>query len=440
MPSLSSLPVELLRLIIHFASLPPSNSPPTPLDAPSFIPPLHPLSPRFLASLALVHPSWTPIVEDELTETVYIGPEGPHESLVEVLGRRKRDKRAAVRRVIVEGPGRRDEEGVRRLEREGVWESVKGVRVLGGDEMAEGVLEGCKDLRILIIHSAIPAFHIPGPMPRLKHLVLSDNAQFSLLTPLTEDLFPALDNLVLDLNTRSMSAFVPVRMGGGNSLAAGGGAVAIGQPFYGGPHGVGSADRLGDSFPSMSILPRIVSLTLRVYSSAYSHPFLTSLIQSSISPSTGRSTAALKHLRVETSGTTEAWMSIAPLLSILDDLECPLSSLYVDYALLEPLLYKLHRAPHKTPLPRCLSNLSVLTLSHFLGLAQDHPASLYGVSARYLKEKEKWKDLESLSTYLEPFQREDKNGGRGLRVELRKIPKGLIEDGDGGEHEQAVFR
>lgn len=185
-----------------------------------------------------------------------------------------------------------------------------------------------------------------------------------------------------------------------------------------------------DALPPMPILSQITSLTLRLHSSPYAHPFLHLLIDSPVPSS-------LRHLRLQTSGATEPWLALVPLLTILDDLPEPLSTFHIDYALLEPLFYRVSRqrtlAQQQAAIPRSLSRLDAVILSHFLGFAPGTEGAIKGSVVRRVANVGEWGDLESLGKYLRPFAKDGADGGRGMRCELRKMPAGLIcEDEEGG--------
>ncbi|GAA5976983.1 hypothetical protein JCM11641_002215 [Rhodosporidiobolus odoratus] len=462
---LDTLPAELVRYILHLTAY---RNDPNDL--------LYPLSPcglKSLAFLSLVHRSWKPFVEDILLTQVYIGPSGPHASLLELLQRRVGEKKTGVRCLVVEAPGEsgfgwegRDDW----VGKEGLWKDVRSMRVLQGETRAVRLLHSCMNLESLVVHGTTRNFHLGLPFPHLRKLVIMDSGRLELLEALTPTSAPRLKSLVLDLSMRSLAGYFPtifpagqVRRGplfGGNGGA--GGAGTTGLPVRhsnrtgptrvlarrtavtAAPNMAAAPRRLAGagipptvnitatptttepSFPSITIFPQITSLTLRVHSSPYALSFLTAFIDSCISSST------LSQLRLETSGAPEKWLAILPLLTVLDTLPNPLATFHVPYALLEPLLYRLSRQPKPTlTLPRCLSALDRLTLANFLGLG---PSAFglgegeTGVVVRMVEDEETWKDLKGLREYIRPLGSSGANGGRGLRIELRKVPKGILED------------
>lgn len=141
----STLPTELLVHILRLAASPYLNVP-TATEQPD-LPPVNVHSPRFLASLATVHRSWTPVVEELLVRNLYVGPKGLGESLRGLLKRRSEEGKVGCRNLVLEGPaqvGWEDawEEG-EVWKSEEMWKGVRGLRIMGGDDRAMEVLKRC---------------------------------------------------------------------------------------------------------------------------------------------------------------------------------------------------------------------------------------------------------------------------------------------------------
>ncbi|GAA5896644.1 hypothetical protein JCM6882_005748 [Rhodosporidiobolus microsporus] len=415
---MQNLPLELIRYIIHLASLP---AYPTASSCPSDPFPLTKSTRRFLASLALVHRSWTPLVEEELLRYVYIGPDGPHEALERLLRRRVGERKSGIKSLVFEGRfpcggsesdtssdggaadaggageadtndcgdsdggGAGDYGGLYELSMEGaVWKDVRALRLFVADAVAQNILERCSNLRLLVLHATTTAFSLVGTFPHLRLLALMQVSAFEVVESLDPRHVPQLDTLVTDIK----------------------------------------------------------DLTLRAFSLHAAMPFLQAVLDSSRSADASTSTASLSHLRIETSGANEAWMALSPVLALLDTLETPLKSLHVAYAHLEPLLYRMRCNP-LTPFPRCLSRLGHLTLSNVSSLppgAKGDVTTGDGYVVRRLNPAEGWADLASLRDYLEVFVKAQAKAaareaqpvaasdasGEGMLVELRRIPLGIV--------------
>ncbi|GAA5896607.1 hypothetical protein JCM6882_005739 [Rhodosporidiobolus microsporus] len=482
---MQDLPLELIRHIIHLASLP---AYPTASSCPSDPFPLTKSTRRFLASLALVHRSWTPLVENELLRYVYIGPDGPHEALERLLRRRVEERKSGIKSLVFEGRfscggsesdtssdgGAADAGGAGDADRndcgdsdgggaggygrlyelsmEGdVWKDVRALRLFVADEVARNILERCSNLRLVVLHATTTDFSLIGTFPHLRLLALMQVSAFEVVESLDPRHVPQLDTLVTDQqqqqpqapaanlplgSANGSSAVLPVRAWTPNNAPFG--AVLAPQPTQ--PLPTPSSD----SSPFLPILPQIKDLTLRAFGLQAAMPFLQAVLDSSRSADGTTSTASLSHLRIETSGASEAWMALSPVLALLDTLETPLKSLHVAYAHLEPLLYRMRCNP-STPFPRCLSRLDYLALSNFLSLSPSATGDVVtgdGYVVRRLDPVEGWADLASLREYLEVFvkararaaaKEEQKSSvapsgasGGEMLVELRRIPLGIV--------------
>ncbi|BGP13602.1 hypothetical protein JCM10213_007778 [Rhodosporidiobolus nylandii] len=425
---LDTLPNELVRYIIHL-----STSPSDPLCQPD-LPSLSRSSRNDLASLALVHRSWIPFVEDELVRHVCIGSNGPYPSFVDLLRRRRKEKKTGVKSLVIDshGTGGGEHESYENAE---LWRDVRVLRVMGGNRAAQTLLEHCRNVRLLILHGSTTDFHLSA-LPQVTKLVLMDTPRLEILRDVTPEHAPQLKRLVLDVNMCCLAGYFPpppARPGrpGGRTVIPPGLFNPRPQPQPTAQQLVNPGAAAAANLPNMPLLPQLTHLTLRVHSLPYALPFLSAIVAFAFPPSGLHSHASLRHLRIDTSGAPEQWMALSPLLTVLDALETPLSSLHISYAHLEPLFYKLSRAPQTTPVPRCLSQLDHLTLSSFLGLSPT--SSSTGVVERSLGADDQWTDLTSLRAYLAPLQNNAANGGKGVEVELRKVPKGIIEDEEAGE-------
>ncbi|GAA6003260.1 hypothetical protein JCM10207_001830 [Rhodosporidiobolus poonsookiae] len=489
---LSDLPAELLHRIISLVYVLDGASACCLSDHPSSS--LSPYSRARLASLALVHRSWTPFVEDELVRQLHVQSKGLHPELKQVLTRRREQRRGGPKSLVLETLGKNGVDYAADQELELMWRDVRAVRVLHGDYGTKAVLDRCTSITVLVVHVAHASFRLDTPFPRLRKLVLVERSRLELLHAIDPAHFPVLEELAVDISFVSYDAYLPPqqtinvrpvapRAAGANNANN---AAGPGQrrrrvvTSVTGPAGTVRPITLSVPTPSarslapMPVLAQITTLSLRAYEAPSFIPFLRAVVAASPSTPAGHSLAPLLHLRLETSG-PERWNALAPVLEVMDLLDAPLKSFALPYALLEPLLFRLSRTPRpsatgeggatppKPPakVPRSFSRLDRLVLTSFLGMptrplppavlpppsppTPPRPLSPSGTPsapvppppryvpgcacetlARPIEDDSAWPDLSVVRAYLAPLRTPGANGGRGMDVELRKVPMGLV--------------